>query len=435
MKQAGLSIWKKLQFSLASFGVNLIGITLSSWLLYFYSPPADAGRIIYLDNKLVGVLLAIASIWDSIIDPVIGQISDNTRHRLGRRKPFLLIGAPIEVVALVLLFLPPNPNTVGSAVIAIFLFLMRTIFFTAHSLVCIPYDGLIAEMTDVSTERVQLSSFKNIFGLIGTLLGTVLAGTLFEISPVVMAAVIGIIGLLTIYGAIPAIKERAIENQAQIPVYQGIKLALKNTPFLILSVTALIYMFCQNLLMANNSFAVVSGLGQDEGMAGLYVAVMVVVMILSAVIWSVIAKKASAIKLYKICMAGMAVGAVIAFLTNIVPLPPVAVFLAGMIVMGPFLGGQMIFSFSIMGAVVNYDEKLNNCRREALFYGVFSLASGVGTSLAIFVLPFIHSTFGNTRDHSLGTTVPFMIIALISIVSLLIFSRFNLDDEGNIGGK
>lgn len=428
-----LSFGRKMQFSLAAFGVNLIGITLSMWLLFFYSPPIDAGRTIFLDNRIVGILLAIASIWDSIIDPFIGQISDNAKFKLGRRKPFLLIGAPIEVVALVFIFMPPNPEAIASVWIAVFLFLVRTIFFTSHSLVCIPYDALIAEMSDDSTERVQLSGFKNFFGLLGVLVGTVLAAILFKVSPVLMAIVVGAIGLITIYAAVPAIRERKVTDQPDIPVFKGINIALSNKPFVILAATAIIYMFCQNLLMANNTFVVVSALGQDEGSAGLYVAVMVVMMMASAVVWSILIKNRSANKLYKLCMFGMAVGAVITFLTNLIPaIPATILFISGMIVMGPFLGGLSVFSFGIMGAVVDYDEKLNNCRREALFYGAFSLASGIGTSLAIFVLPYIHNAFGNTKDNYLGTTIPFLVIAAMMIISLFLFSRYNLDDEGNL---
>ena len=72
-------------------------------------------------------------------------------------------------------------------------------------------------------------------------------------------------------------------------------------------------------------------------------------------------------------------------------------YIISLALIAPSLGGALIFSFGIMGAVVDYDEKLTNQRREALFYGVFSLASGIGMSVSTLILPFAYNTFGYTK--------------------------------------
>lgn len=424
-----LSLGRKLLFSMGSFGVNLIGVTLTSWLLFFYSPPADSGRTVYLSATIVGILLTIASIWDSIIDPFIGQFSDNTRSKWGRRKPFLLIGAPIEVVALILLFIPPARSS--AVLVGAYLFILRLIFFTSHSLVCIPYDGLIAEMTKKPEERVGLASFKNFFGLLGTLVGSLCAGILFEVSPIAMTAIIGLIGLAAIYATVPSILESNQVIADPMPVFKGIKLALKNKPFVILSITAIAYMLAEGIILANNAYIVTLVVGGSEGDAGLFTAVMIVVMMVFAVIWNLVAKKASPGKLYSICLYVLAISGLFAFFTGMAPFIPANIhYIISLALIAPSLGGALIFSFGLMGAVVDYDEKLTNQRREALFYGVFSLASGIGMSVSTLILPLAYNTFGYTKADPDGPRVAFLIIFLIMIAAALVFRKYKLSDTG-----
>lgn len=55
---------------------------------------------------LAGVIVAIAKAWDAINDPLIGVLSDNTRSKWGRRKPYITIGGALVVLSFALLFLP-----------------------------------------------------------------------------------------------------------------------------------------------------------------------------------------------------------------------------------------------------------------------------------------------------------------------------------------
>jgi hypothetical protein len=64
-----LTLERILLYSLASAGLNIMSITVSTWILYFYAPPPDSGRIQYLPAALVGILLTVGSLWDAVIDP------------------------------------------------------------------------------------------------------------------------------------------------------------------------------------------------------------------------------------------------------------------------------------------------------------------------------------------------------------------------------
>ena len=90
-----LTLGRILLYSAASAGLNIMSITASTWMLYFYAPPPDSGRVQYLPAALVGILLTVGSLWDAVIDPFIGHWSDTLKSRWGRRRPFLMFATPI----------------------------------------------------------------------------------------------------------------------------------------------------------------------------------------------------------------------------------------------------------------------------------------------------------------------------------------------------
>ncbi|MCP4513686.1 MAG: MFS transporter, partial [Delftia sp.] len=201
-----LPLGRVLLYSSASAGLNIVGITVGTWLLYFYAPPSDAGRVEYLPLRLVGVLMTVTSLWDAIIDPFIGHWSDTARSRWGRRRPFIMFAAPVMALAMILLWTPPGGGSV--TLNALYFFLVMMVFSTSSSLVGIPYDGTMPEMAAEPGDLVTLSAWKNVFGTLGVLLGALLAAPLFDsIGPLAMGAVVAAVGLCTIWLTLAGLRE------------------------------------------------------------------------------------------------------------------------------------------------------------------------------------------------------------------------------------
>jgi GPH family glycoside/pentoside/hexuronide:cation symporter len=92
------------------------------------------------------------------------------------------------------------------------------------------------------------------------------------------------------------------------------------------------------------------------------------------------------------------------------------------------LGGYFIISYALMGNVVDYDEMLTGTRREAIYYGTFSFANGLGISVGSLILPLLLETFGYTAANPLGVRVTFPVIGLSSLIGALIFRSYRLGD-------
>lgn len=92
-----LSYATKVLYAVGATATNLKLRALSTFLVIFYN------QVVGLPPQLVGSILAAALVFDAVLDPVIGQFSDNLRSRWGRRHPFMLIAAAPYALAFFLL--------------------------------------------------------------------------------------------------------------------------------------------------------------------------------------------------------------------------------------------------------------------------------------------------------------------------------------------
>lgn len=405
-----------------------MAISVSTWLLYFYSPPPDSGRHIYLPITLVGLLMTITSLWDAIIDPFIGHFSDVTRSRWGRRRPYIMFATPLAAILLIFVFTPPGGNSIPLN--AVYFFVVITLFYTAYSLVGIPYDGTMPEMAQNPKDLVKLSTWKSILGILGVMVGAMVAAPLFSsMGPLAMAGIVAVVGLATIWLSLLGIRETTRPIGERLPVLDGFKATLANHQFLYMFVSVLIVHIAYAMVTAILPYFITTVLGGSEGDVGLFQGLLVLLMILSAPLWNWLARRYAHRKLLMICMVMM--GFIIA-LNAFVGLVPwmdkhiQAYITVGLV--GPVLGGYFILAYAMMGSVVDYDEMFTHSRREAIYYGTFSLAAGIGPAMAALILPFILSHFGYTSVNPLGVRVAWVVAGICSLLGALAFVGYKLGD-------
>jgi GPH family glycoside/pentoside/hexuronide:cation symporter len=412
---------------MASAGLNILAITIDTWILYFYAPPPDSGRAQYLPLALIGVLMTVATLWDAVIDPFIGHWSDTLRSRWGRRRPFLVLASPFILLGAVLLWTPPSKTVLLTAVYFMFITL---VYRTAYSLVGIPYDGTLPEMAPDSKARVGLSYWKNVFGIAGVLIGSLVAAPLFaSIGAVYMGVVVGAVGVATIYLTLLGLRETDRPLGKPMRAIDGLKATFQNKQFLIVFVSTLFVHVCYQMLLINFPYFVTLVLGKSEADVGVFQAVLILMMALTGPIWMLWNKRRSQRWLLNFTMIGLAIVVALGFLvggTAALPLDMQAFLLVTLI--GVMLGGYLIVIYAMMGNVVDYDEMLTGRRREAIYYGTFSFAIGLGSSLGALVLPQLLNTFGYTRANPLGVRAAFLVMALFVVIGYLIFQRYRLGD-------
>ena len=166
---ASLPLRLKLFHGLGAIAYGVKDNGFSTFLLIFYS------QVIGLDAKLVSLALVFALLADALIDPLIGNLSDRTYTRWGRRHPWLYLAALPLGLAWLLLWNPPTDHT------HIFLYLIAVAILVRTLVSCceVPSLSLVAELTSDYDERTVLTKFRYLFAWTGGLLMYALANAVF----------------------------------------------------------------------------------------------------------------------------------------------------------------------------------------------------------------------------------------------------------------
>jgi GPH family glycoside/pentoside/hexuronide:cation symporter len=132
-------------------------------MLVVYLAPFYASEM-GLELAVVGGIFFFARLWDAVIDPVVGNLSDLTRSRFGRRKPWIAIGTPVLMVTLYFFLQPPQGVTVT------YLAISAMLFYVAITVVQIPYLSWGAELSRDYIERIRINGYRETGTMIGILL-------------------------------------------------------------------------------------------------------------------------------------------------------------------------------------------------------------------------------------------------------------------------
>ncbi|HEX3408074.1 MAG TPA: MFS transporter, partial [Caulobacteraceae bacterium] len=151
-----------------AFGVKDNGF--SYFLVFFYS------QVMGVPAQLVALAALIALVFDACIDPLIGQLSDNTRTRWGRRHPYMYAVAAPFGLAYVALWNPPHWH--GMALFG-YLLITAIVIRTLSSLFEVPSSALSAEFSTGYEQRSVLLSYRFFFGWVGGLTVNFLAYAVF----------------------------------------------------------------------------------------------------------------------------------------------------------------------------------------------------------------------------------------------------------------
>lgn len=130
---------------------------LSLLLMFFFTD------IIGVKPIFAGVAVLVAKIWDAIIDPSFGVITDNTRTKLGRRRPYIIAGGALIMPAMAMLYAPIGGfSEIGKNIWICFAYL---IYCSVSSLSQVPFNSMASDISSDYRERNSANTYKLVFDL------------------------------------------------------------------------------------------------------------------------------------------------------------------------------------------------------------------------------------------------------------------------------
>ena len=112
---------------------------------------------------VASTIMMVAKIWDAVTDPLMGFISDNTRGRWGRRKPYMVVGGALVIVALLILFLPIRSWGVSVAGCTAFILIFYLVWNTVSTITQVPYCSMSSDISPSFRERNNANTVKLVF--------------------------------------------------------------------------------------------------------------------------------------------------------------------------------------------------------------------------------------------------------------------------------
>ena len=427
-----------LGYGVGSLGTGIYSSTPGVLLLFFMTDTLG------IPASLAALGVSLPKFWDMFADPIVGALSDRTRSRWGRRRPWLLGGSLLMLVSYIFLFTVPR----FASTFASFLYVtgMFALSATAYAIFAVPYTAMAAEMSDSSQERVRIMAYRMTLVLLGILAGSALA-------PMLVGALGGgrggYAGMSIVIGSVAAgamllafFSTRRVQLHEQ-PVEhltwrEQVRLVLRNRQFLCLLGVYLVQLLALGTMTAAAPYFAVHVLGQDEGLIGRMFLVLIGVGVLSMPFWSAMARRFGKKRAY----VGASLLYAAASLGILAVRPggnPMSLYVP-LAFMGLAFGAQQMLPFAMLTDVINVDADTTGARREGLLSGLWVASEKAGLALGPLVAGltldatgFIEST-GATVAQSAGAqsgirmayaVIPAVVIAL----SLVLLRHYRSQGE------
>lgn len=375
-----LTRWQKL-----SYGVGDTGFSLTSTILgvYFAIFLTD---VVNLPAGIAAAAIFLGRSWDYINDPIIGHISDRTRTRWGRRRPFLLFGAiPFGLAFTLLWWRPPIQSTV---LLAGYYALAYFLYDAAATFVYMPYFALTPELTPDYDERTALTTYRMFFSILASLIAfTIPIALVGSFSPdsaarvfqmgVLFAAVSAFPLLLTFAGS----REREEFLELEQPrVRESLRAAWSNRPFLFSVAMFLVTWISIDILQTTLLFFI-KYIVQREPSSDLIMGSIFVTAIITLPVWEYVSRRWGKRSAY---ITGISFWAVVQMvLITLSAESGLTLILLLAILAGVGVGAAHVLPWAIIPDAVEWDEWLTGERHEGMFYSLVTLIHKVAASIAV----------------------------------------------------
>ncbi|HEX6305131.1 MAG TPA: MFS transporter [Anaerolineales bacterium] len=415
-----------LAYGLGSFGLESLYKVFVGFYMFYYIDELG------LAVAMAAIINVIYAIWDAVNDPLVGFLSDNTRTRWGRRRPWLMAGLPFYVGILVLVYAVPEPFLQANALFwyALVIFFL---FEAAYTILAVNYAALFPELFQGFRERARASSYYQGLGMLGELVGFAVPPFIYAAFGFVPMAIsfAGVAGIALFLAIIRNTEDPQALKAPQLGLKDAFGEVLKDRPFLFFTISMTFLMFTTGVYTLATPFWVKYTLGASPQVTSLIFATVFIVAILSVSTWGRFVRILGIKRSLLWSVGVMAASALILGLA-----PNLLLGAIGAAVAGAGLGGIKVCREIIMANFVDRNLKRTGHRREGIYFSMFRVIGKLSKILEALALVLLGLLFGYVSGENPGpqpeTAFRFLISVfplVFSIIAWLIASRLSFESK------
>ena len=443
------TLTSRIAYAFGNVGQSAFYNALSTYFIVYVTSSLFSGVDKALATKLIGIitgLVVVIRIAEIFIDPLLGNIVDNTNTKWGRFKPWQLIGGTVSAVLLVLvytgLFGLVNVNTTLFIVLFVITFIVLDVFYSLRD---ISFWGMIPALSNDSHERstyTALGSFGGSIGYNGLTIVVIPIVTFFsyvftgkhqesQSGWTCFAIIVAILGVLTVCSVAFGTKEstsslraKAEENGGPLAAFKAIA---QNDQLLWVALSYLLYAIA-NVATTGVLMYLFKFILDNSAAYSVVGVVSVVAGIVMAPLYPVLNRRIPRRYLYLGGMVLMVIGYLL-FIINPTSLPVVTVGLVFFYLPQTFI--QMTAILSLTDSI-EYGQLKNGKRNEAVTLSVRPMLDKIGGALSNGITGFIAVAAGMTGSATAADMTPanihtfevcaFYVPLVLIVLSLLVFA-------------
>lgn len=415
-----LSWRKKLVYALGELMPSVgVGTVIPFYFLFFLTDVAG------IRPGVAGSLLLAARVWDAINDPLVGSLSDRTRGRFGRRRPYILVGLlPMALFYGLLWVVPPLESATTRALYYLAIYFL---FDTFYTLVSGPYTALTPELSLDTDERTSIVTYRMGVSIVVGLLSAIALPFVFDAAPSMRVGFAWAGAGLAVLSVIPyvlivlTVRERPeFQSEERIGLGESLRVVLRNRPFWLFLLVGWFSWLAIGVVEAVFAYFVVywAGIAEEDSAIVLAVILGSATLFLPLVNWlSVHFEKKWA---FVICTLSWA--ALHAILWQVPQAAPIPVYVVAC------LAGLGVASAHVLPSAMGADvleaiEVESGQRQEGVFGGASSFIQKLGTSFALlgigWVLEFSGYQPGAAQQATSTLAAMRLLVSWVPVVLLL----------------
>ncbi len=400
------------------FGVGGIGSGLvlqaPGLLLLIYMTDTLA-----IPAALAGLALFAPRLLDVITDPIMGIISDRTKSKWGRRRPYLLLGAIVTGISACFLFAVPFFDSVYARLA--FVTTIYIIVVLGTTIFMVPWIAMPAEMTSSYQKRTKLMSTRSFFSMIGLFLGGVMGPLIvhkagggregYAIMSVILGVFCASAFFATFYGTRKASFKQVNENP--LPLKEQLKVVLANRPFKIFISGFILFSTGMGCGATIFPYYIRYIIERPDLLPVLWGASMAASLV-SIPVWTRIANKYQKQNCFKLGLMLLTFGCVCFFFVH--SGQPLIYSYIAFIIFGLGFSGALVASYAMLPDVIQWDALQSDSDRGGIFSGAMVACDKCGFALGSLVVGSILGWAGYIESSGGDVTQPDRVLFGIKLI-------------------